>query len=233
MPQQRNRIFMWIGTVLVLAAVYYSGNFAMAQTPMALPPAPGITPQIPPTYSIDLMTPAGVSAVGGEWRYMDAQIVDAPALPNACAQWKKTYDIAPKAGAAKFDDSSWPVIAPDTLKNPRCGGKICFCWYRIRITIPAKVGDRDPTGLRVGLVITVDDYAEVSVNGDVPRSLGRPSPATVQGFNMPNRVLLSDSVKPGDKFEIAILGINGPIAVAPENFVFFRQATLEFFNTRY
>ncbi len=221
------------GAAAVVAAACMVGLSAMAQTPMALPPAPGITPQIPPTYSIDLMTPAGVSAVGGEWRYMDSRIVEAPSLPNAGAQWKTTYDIAPRAAAANFDDSSWPVIAADTLKNPRCGGKVCFCWYRIKITIPAKLGDRDLTGLRAGLVITVDDYAEVSVNGDVPRSLGRPSPATVQGFNMPNRVLLSDSVKPGDKFEIAIQGINGPIAVAPENFVFFRQATLEFFNTRY
>ena len=217
----------------VVAAAFLAGWSALAQTPMTLPPAPGSTPQLPPTYSIDLMTPAGVAAIGSEWRYMDARIVETAALPNAGAQWKTTYDIAPKASKANFDDSSWPVIAPDTLKNPRCGGKICFCWYRIKITIPAKVGDRDTAGLRVGLVITVDDYAEVAVNGEVPRSLGRPSPAAVQGFNMPNRVLLSDSVKPGDKFEIAILGINGPIAVAPDNFVFFRQATLEFFNSRF
>jgi hypothetical protein len=222
-----------IGVVAAAAAVWLAGASVMAQAPVARPPAPAFTPQIPPVYSIDLMTPAGVSAVGGQWRYMDAQIVETPALPNAGAQWKKTYDIVPKAGEGNFDDSSWSVVAPDTLKDPRCGGKICFSWYRIRITIPAKIGDADPTGLKVGLVITVDDYAEVSVNGQLPRSLGRPSPATVQGFNMPNRVLLSESAKPGDKFEIAILGINGPISIAPANFVFFRQATLEFFRVGY
>jgi gluconolactonase len=122
------------------------------------------------------------------------------------------------------------VIDPQTLKVPRGGGKIIFAWYRTWLTIPSKIGDFDPTGAKVALVVTVDDYAEVSVNGQMPRAVGHTSPATIQGFNMPNRVLLSDSVKPGDKFEIAILGINGPISLAPSNFVFFRQASVEFFK---
>src|SRR6516162_2860147 len=41
---------------------------------------------------------------------------------------------------------------------------------------------------------------------------------------------LTDAVKPGDKFQIAIFGINGPISVAPENFVWFRAAKVEFFR---
>ena len=59
---------------------------------------------------------------------------------------------------------------------------------------------------------------------------GYPSPATIQGLNMPNRVVLAETVKPGDKFEIAIFGINGPISVAPANFIFFRQASIEFYK---
>jgi hypothetical protein len=31
-------------------------------------------------------------------------------------------------------------------------------------------------------------------------------------------------------FEIAILGINEPISVVPPNFVFFRQASVEFYK---
>ena len=76
----------------------------------------------------------------------------------------------------------------------------------------------------------VDWRAEVWVNGVMPRAAGRPSPATIQGFNMPNRVMLSEAVKPGDKFQIAILGINGPISLAPQNPVFFREAKIEFFR---
>jgi hypothetical protein len=56
------------------------------------------------------------------------------------------------------------------------------------------------------------------------------SPATIQGFNIPNRVVIADAVKAGDKVEIAIFGINGPISVVPTNFVFFRQASVEFYK---
>jgi hypothetical protein len=64
----------------------------------------------------------------------------------------------------------------------------------------------------------------------MPRRAGIPSPATIQGFNMPNRVVLTESVKAGDKFQIAIFGINGPISVVPPNFVFFREAKIEFYK---
>jgi hypothetical protein len=47
---------------------------------------------------------------------------------------------------------------------------------------------------------------------------------------MPNRVVLTEQVKAGDKFELAILGINGPISLAPANPVFFREAKVEFFR---
>jgi gluconolactonase len=70
----------------------------------------------------------------------------------------------------------------------------------------------------------------VWVNGEIRRRASITSPATIQGFNIPNRVVLADTVKPGDKFQIAIFGINGPISVAPPNFVFFRQASAEFYK---
>ena len=59
---------------------------------------------------------------------------------------------------------------------------------------------------------------------------GYPSPATIQGHNMPNRVVLSTGVKAGNKFQIAVFGINGPISMAPANTVWFRQATMEFYK---
>jgi hypothetical protein len=37
-------------------------------------------------------------------------------------------------------------------------------------------------------------------------------------------------VKPGDKFQIAVFGINGPISTVPMNFVFVREAKVEFFR---
>ena len=62
------------------------------------------------------------------------------------------------------------------------------------------------------------------------RAAAPQSPGAIQGFNVPNRLVLTDSVKPGDKFQIAVFGINGPISVAPENTVWFRQARLEFYK---
>jgi hypothetical protein len=48
---------------------------------------------------------------------------------------------------------------------------------------------------------------------------------------MPNRVVLADrAVTPGEKFEIAVFAINGPISAAPGNFLFFREAKVEFFR---
>jgi gluconolactonase len=76
----------------------------------------------------------------------------------------------------------------------------------------------------------VDDYAEVWINGQMPRRSGYPSPATIQGLNIPNRVVLADAVKQGDKFQVAVFGINGPISVAPSNFVFFREAKIDFYK---
>ena len=32
--------------------------------------------------------------------------------------------------------ASGKIIGPETLKNARANGQICFCWYRIKIAIP-------------------------------------------------------------------------------------------------
>ena len=53
------------------------------------------------------------------------------------------------------------------------------------------------------LNVLVDDYAEVWINGQMPRRSGYPSPATIQGLNMPNRVVLGTEVKAADKFQSA------------------------------
>ena len=208
---------------------------ASAQAPAAPPAlAPSPPPQIPPTlvpsFVVDLMTADGMAAFGAQWKHMEAKIVEGPALPNAMPGYKTSYDITPHAGEAGFDDSSWPTIEAKGLTDRRGGGKVSFLWYRTNLTIPVKIGNFETAGAKAVLTAYVDDYAEVWLNGQMPRRAGITSPATIQGFNIPNRVVLSDSVKVGDKFQIAIFGINGPISVAPPNFVFFRQASIEFYK---
>ena len=64
----------------------------------------------------------------------------------------------------------------------------------------------------------------------MPRAVGRPGPYTIQGFNMPHRIVLATEVSPGDNFEVAVFAINGPISAAPANFLWFREAKFEFFR---
>jgi gluconolactonase len=215
------------GAVAALSLVIATFSFAQAPPPR---PAPIMPPGVPPTLVVDLMSASGAAALGAQWRVSDVKIKEVPAIEGAMTKDKMTYDIDPHAGGTDFDDSKWPAIEAKDLAARRSGGHVAFMWYRTPLTIPAKIGDFDPSGAVAVFRVTVDDYAEVWVNGAIPGRSGYPSPATIQGHNMPNRVVLGTSVKAGDKFQIAVFGINGPISMAPANAVFVREATLELFK---
>jgi hypothetical protein len=163
----------------------------LGQAPTATPPAPQIAPSLVPSYTVDLMTPEGSAAFGAQWKTMEAKIVESPPIKDAMPAYKTGYDIMPHAGEAGFDDSAWPVIDAKGLAARRGAGKVSFIWYRANLTIPAR------------------DYAEIWINGQMPRRSGYPSPATIQGLNMPNRVVLADAVRAGDKFQIAVWASTG------------------------
>jgi hypothetical protein len=140
---------------------------------------------------------------------------------------RKTYDIEPKAGAADFDDSSWEVIPAATLPLYRSGGQLCFGWYRIRLTMPERVGGFATAGARAFLNVSADDYGEVWVNGRLPRTLRGPNPHLISGWNNTMRVPLSEAVKPGEQITVAVFVANGPLSDTPTNRLFIRAATLE------
>ncbi len=215
------------GITAVLIAVIPVVVLAQAQAPPVPAPPPPVAPAGEAVKVVDLITPEGSALFGAVWKNMDAKIVEGPAMPNAGPAWKTSYDVQPHAGEAGFDDSSWPVIDAKDLGARRGGGKLFMTWFRTTLTMPAKVGDLDVTGMKAVLSVTVDDYAEVWMNGQLPRAVGKPSPQVIAGFNMPNRVLLTAALKPGEKVQIAVFGINGPISVAPSNPVFVRQAQIE------
>ena len=194
------------------------------------PPLPQMPPSLVPALSVDLMTAQGSAAFGAQWKTMEAKIVERAPLATHLPGYDKAYDISPHAGEAGYDDSSWPIIEAKDLAARRGGGYVSFIWYRANLTIPAKIGDFETAGAKAVLTAYVDDYAEVWINGQMPRRSGYPSPATIQGLNMPNRVVLADSVKAGDQIQVAVFGINGPISVAPANTVWFRQASIEFYK---
>jgi gluconolactonase len=179
---------------------------------------------------IDLMTVAGSAAFGARWKAMEAKLVECPALSDSMPEFKTTYDIDPHAELLGFDDSDWPEIAATDLGAKRGGGMVSFFWFRTSLTMPASAAGFATEGAKAVLTVNVDDYAEVWVDGVLPRAAGRPSPAAIQGFNMPNRIVLRDTVTPGERFEIAVFAINGPISAAPANFLWFREAKVEFYR---
>ncbi len=77
--------------------------------------------------------------------------------------------------------------------------------------------------------VAIDDYAEVWVDGALPVALGDTGGQVVGGFNAPNRVVLTRDARPGDSFQIAVFGINGPISASPHNYIWMRTATLDFY----
>jgi gluconolactonase len=77
--------------------------------------------------------------------------------------------------------------------------------------------------------VTVDDAAEVWVDGRLPHALGDAGGPMMAGFNAPNRVVLTRDARPGQRFQIAVFGINGPASASPANYIWLRNATLDLY----
>ena len=183
--------------------------------------------------AIDLGKREGAQAVKGEWRYSDTKIieVDFKAVgpdgqpgntPN------KALDITPHAGRADFDDSKWEVIDPTTLDKRRTNGRLAFNWYRIKITVPESIGTFNPAGSTVVFATSLDDYAEIWVDGELPRAAAQSGGSVIKGWNAENRLVIGRGVKPGQTIQIAIFGANGPLSQPPTNYIWMRYAKLEF-----
>jgi len=202
-------------------------------------PIPGPPELLPgcPDAIIDLQTAAGAELVDGRWRYADARVEeiefvdvghpDDPLGPGLVPN--RTFDVVPHAEPADYDDSEWRVLEPLETQLRLSQGRVCFNWYRIGLTIPERVGEFDPAGASVVFEVAIDDYAEVWVNGELPHALGDDGGPVVAGFNAPNRVLLTDDARPGQRFQLAVFGINGPVSASPHNYVWMRTATLDFY----
>jgi gluconolactonase len=211
---------------------------AAADTATRLPGPPELLPGRPDAV-IDLQTDEGAALAGGEWRYSDARMeeIDFVELsgPEAADPLgpgdvpNRTYDVVPHAQATDFDDAGWERLRPADTMRRLSQGRVCFNWYRINLTVPERVGELDPAGSTIVFEVVVDDYAEVWVNGELPLQLGVTGGQVVAGFNAPNRVVLTRDARPGERFQIAVFGINGPISASPRNYIWMRTATLDFY----
>ena len=194
------------------------------------------TPEGMPDATIDLATVSGATLAKAQWRYHDTQIVeselraaDAEGQPTGVPA--KTYDYTPHAGGVDFDDSAWETVAPTSLEQRRGHGRLSFNWYRVGLTVPQRIGAFDPAGSTAVFETSVDDYAEIWVDGELTRAFGQSGGSVVSGWNSPNRLVVGRNLRPGQKIQLAIFGINGPLSNPPTNFIFLRYARLSFYKT--
>ena len=155
----------------------------------------------------------GQAATGVTWRYARGYV------PGEENEGLVAQGEGSPARLPDYDDSQWEVCAnlPD-----RISFGFSFVWYRATVTVPETVGGRSTQGMRLQFETCVDDYAEVWIDGECNRDRG-----VVQGFNTPQRVMITGDAQPGAKHTIAILAINGPLG-APGGAVHVRYANLGF-----
>jgi gluconolactonase len=212
-----------LAALLAAAGVY-------AQAAAEFPAVPDGTP----LAVIDLASAAGAAQANAQWRYRDARIQEVQfrsAGPDRqpTGHPVTTHELVPQAGARDFDDSAWDVIAPDSLEQRRGNGRLSFNWYRVRVTIPERVGNFATDGALVVFETAVDDYAEVWVDGELPRAAGQSGGSVVKGWNAANRIVIGRHVQPGQQIQLAVFGANGPLSHAPTNYIYLRYARLEFY----
>ncbi|MGA7992456.1 MAG: SMP-30/gluconolactonase/LRE family protein, partial [Thermoanaerobaculia bacterium] len=168
------------------------------------------------------------------WRYADAKVVETDfrlagpdGQPGSVPT--RTYDLAPHAGGADFDDTAWETVAPGELDKRRGAGRFSFAWYRVRVTLPERVDAFPVAGSTVVFETSIDDYAEVWVDGELPRRAGQAGGSVVAGWNGANRVVIARNAKPGRTVSIAVFGANGPLSNPPTNYIWMRFARLLFY----
>jgi gluconolactonase len=224
----RGKVTMQLTAATILAAI----SLSLASSAPAESPAELLAKRTPEAR-IDLATKAGVELVRARWRYSDTEIVEvdfkavgADGQPSTAPN--KTYDISPQAGRADFDDSKWEIIEPTTLDRRRGNGKLAFNWYRIKITVPERIGNFTTKGSTIVFTTSLDDYAEIWVDGELPRAAGQSGGSVIKGWNAENRLVIARGVKPGQTIQLAIFGANGPLSQPPTNYIWMRYARLEF-----
>ena len=147
-----------------------------------------------PRATLDLQNADDLAAVGGQWKCAHGFV---PGEPN---EGVVSEAEGSPCRLPDFDDSGWEAC--DDLAAWRRRG-VSFVWYRIKATLPETVGGRPLEGARCLFESCIDDYGEIWINGECDRER-----ATVQGFNVPQRVVVSAEPKAGDEVTIAILKLS-------------------------
>jgi gluconolactonase len=195
-----------------------------------------------PQAIADLRTVEGAALVSAQWSVQPARIVDKnfnlpgpkkgggdalPLYPTGAVV--KTHIVKPQIGDADFYPEFF-TIQPQQLESRQGGGLFSLVWYKVELTIPATIGKLNTTGTTAVFEVVVDDYSEVWVNGRQAQAFGQSGNGVIAGYNTRNRVVLTNNAKAGEKFSIAILGINGAVGKLPDNYIWIRNAVVDFYK---
>ena len=193
-----------------------------------------------PQAVADLTTEAGAALLHAQWYVQPAQIVDANfRKPGASATDNmllyptgatiKTHTIYPQINAPDFN-KHFHAVAANQLAMREGMGLVSLAWYKVELTIPPVIGASSTEGAVAVFEIVVDDYSEIWVNGRQMHAFGQAGNGVIAGYNTRNRVLLTQHAHAGDHFSIAILGINGPLGMIPDNYIWVRNAVVDFYK---
>ena len=195
-----------------------------------------------PAAIADLKTAEGAALVNARWFVRPAHVqavqfnAPGPSVTDAMllyptGAYLETNIVHPQIGAADFE-KGFKEIRPSELEARQGNGLVSFVWYKVDLTIPVNIGKLATEGTTAVFEVVVDDYSEIWVNGRQAQSFGQSGNGLISGYNTRNRVVLTEKAKPGEKFSIAILGMNGPMGKVPENYIWIRNAVIDFYKVR-
>ncbi len=195
-----------------------------------------------PQAIADLRTVEGASLVNAKWYVQPAHILEkefflpgpqkggGDALPlYPTGRSIPSHSLHPQVGAEDFD-AGFKDIKSTELESRQGTGLFSFVWYKVELTIPAQIGKLNTAGTTAVFEIVVDDYSEIWVNGKQMLGFGQAGDGAIAGYNTRNRVILTENAMAGEKFNIAILGINGAIGKLPDNYIWIRNAVVDFYK---
>jgi gluconolactonase len=195
-----------------------------------------------PQAIADLKTNEGAALVNAKWFVQPAHVQDkdfrlpgpqqgaGDALhlyPTGAAV--QTHSLHPQIGTDGFENGFKEIKATE-LEERQGTGLFSFVWYKVELTIPAVIGKLNTNGTTAVFEIVVDDYSEIWVNGKQMVGFGQSGNGLIAGYNTRNRVILTDNAKAGEKLTIHVLGINGPVGKLPDNYIWVRNAVVDFYN---
>ncbi len=194
-----------------------------------------------PISVIDLKNTESANLVNAQWMVREAAIKPVsfnapgpsktdPLLLYPTGNKINTNNIFPNITDAAFNDDNWKKVNAGDLEQRQGSGKLSFVWYKTSVTIPEQVDGNVITGNTIYFEITADDYSEVFINGKQNKQFGQTGAGVISGYNARNRLPLTNNAKAGEKFEIAILVINGTMGSEPDNYVWIRNVVLDIYK---